>query len=299
MNRRTRHIVVLAVAIITASLASLGVYQMTANMPRAAASSQVSVVVAARALPIGTLLTEKDVNVVAWPASSPVQGAIASAKDVVNRAVLTSVLQNEPITTNKLAQASAGGGLPPASPPGMRAMSVKVNDVIGVAGFIVPGSFVDVVATMRRSNDSVTSTVASNVQVLAAGTRRDQDQPVTPPPTTSAAARANESTVVTLMVSPKDAERIALAQSEGQIMLALRNPLDQQPTLTDGVRSAALLGEPAPAPAPPPAAAPKPAPRRAAAPPKEPEVAPPAPPRTVETIRAAKRTDEVIKEVIK
>jgi pilus assembly protein CpaB len=296
MNRRNRHIVVLAVAIVTASLASLGVYKVTAGLPTAAASSQVDVVVAARALAIGTLLTEKDVKVVRWPANSPVQGAISKVTEVVNRAVLTNVLQNDVITTNKLANSEAGGGLPPAIPQGMRAMSVKVNDVIGVAGFIVPGSRVDVVVTMRQGQDSVTSTVASNVQVLAAGTRRDQEQPATPAPT-SAAAKANESTVVTLMVSPKDAERIALAQTDGQIMLALRNPLDQQPTLTDGVRTRALLGEPAPAPAPPPA--PKPAPRRVVSAPKEPEVAPPAPPRTVEAIRAAKRSEEVIKEVIK
>jgi pilus assembly protein CpaB len=298
MNRRTRHIVVLAVAVITASIASLGVYRVTAGRPLSAASSQVSVVVAARALPIGTLLTEKDVKVVQWPASSPVQGAIANVTDVVNRAVLTNVLQNDVITTTKLADALAGGGLPPAIPPGMRAMSVKVNDVIGVAGFIVPGSRVDVVVTMRQSNDSVTSTVASNVQVLAAGTRRDQEQKPIPTPTTTA-AKQNESTVVTLMVSPKDAERIALAQSEGQIMLALRNPLDQQPTLTDGVRTGALLGMPAPAPAPGPPPAPKPAQRRVVNTPKEPEVAPPAPPRTVDAIRAAKRSEEVIKEVLK
>jgi pilus assembly protein CpaB len=294
MNRRTRHIVVLAVAVITASLASLGVYRMTAGLPRSGAS-QVSVVVATRALAIGTLLTENDVKVVAWPAGSQVPGAIASAGEVVNRGLLTAVLQNEPITTNKVAAAHAGGGLPPAIPPGMRAMSVKVDDVIGVAGFIVPGSRVDVVVTMRRSTESVTSTVASNVQVLAAGTRRDQEKPVAPVTSTT---KTNESTVVTLMVSPKDAERIALAQSEGQIMLALRNPLDQQPTLTDGVRTAGLLGVGEPVPAPAPAPAPKPAPRKVASAPKEPEVAP-APPRTVETIRAAKRTEEVIKEVIK
>jgi pilus assembly protein CpaB len=294
MNRRTRHIVVLAVAIVTASLASLGVYRMTAGLPARAAASEVDVVVAARALPIGTLLTDADLKVVKWPASSPVPGAMGAIKDVTSRGLLAAVLQNEPITSNKLAEAHVGGGLPPAIPPGMRAMSVKVDDVIGVAGFIVPGSRVDVVVTMRRTNESITSTVASNVQVLAAGTRRDQEKPATP---ATSNAKPNESTVVTLMVAPKDAERIALAQSEGQIMLALRNPLDQQPTITDGVRTAGLLGDaPAPTPAAAPAPAPKPAARKVVAAPKEPEVAPPPPPRTVETIRAAKRSEEVIKE---
>ena len=90
---------------------------------------------------------------------------------------MASVLENEPITASKLASAETGAGLSPAIPQGMRAISVKVNDVIGVAGFIVPGSRVDVVVTIRRPNDSMTNTVASNVQVLTAGTRKDQESP--------------------------------------------------------------------------------------------------------------------------
>jgi pilus assembly protein CpaB len=293
MNRRNRHIVVLAVAVITASLASLGVYRVTVGMPRAPATAQVPVVVAARTMSLGTPLTERDVKIVSWPASSVVPGAINSVKEVVNRGLLTQVLQNEPITSNKLAEASDGSGLPPAIPAGMRAMSVKVNDVIGVAGFIVPGSRVDVVVTIRRNTDSVTSTVASNVQVLTAGTRRDQQQPA------ADTAKPSESTVVTLMVTPGDAERIALAQSEGQIMLALRNPNDREPTMSPGVRTTALLSEPAKPAAPAPAPAPKPAARRVVAPPPAAEP-PPVPQRTIETIRAAKRTEEVLKgEVIK
>lgn len=291
MNRRTRHIVVLAVAIVTASLASLGVYRATAGLPAASAASELSVVVATRSLAIGTALTERDVKVVAWPASSPIAGSFKSVSDVLNRGLLSAVVENEPITANKVAEAHAGAGLPPAIPPGMRAMSVKVDDVIGVAGFIAPGSRVDVMVTIRRTADSVTSTVASNVQVLAAGTRREQDKQ---PQTETTTRPTTESTVVTLMVAPKDAERIALAQSEGAIMLALRNPLDQQPTVTDGARTKALLGEPEPVAAPAPTA-PRPPVRRIVEAPKAPEVAPPPPPRTVETIRAAKRTEEVIK----
>ena len=149
--------------------------------------------------------------------------------------LLTAVLENEPITVNKLA-AMGASGLPPAIPPGMRAMSVKVNDVIGVAGFVVPDTRVDVVVTIRRQSDSMTRTAASNVQVLAAGTRKDQGKPETDSRT------ANESTVVTLLVSPMDAERIALAQAEGEIMLMLRNPLDNEATATTGISTMALLG---------------------------------------------------------
>jgi pilus assembly protein CpaB len=286
MNRRSRHVVVLAVAVITASIASLGVYRATAGMPDAAAATQVPVVVAARALAIGTAVTADDVKVVQWPATSVVPGAIGAVKDVVNRGVLAAVLPNEPITTSKLADANAGTGLPPAIPPGMRAMSVKVNDVIGVAGFIVPGNRVDVVVTVRRNQMSMTSTVASNVQVLTEGTRRDQDKPATD-------GKPTESTVVTLMVTPQQGERIALAQSEGQIMLALRNPNDSDTTVSQGIRSDSLLAGVDTAP---PAPAPKPTARRVVSAPP-PAVEAPAPaPNKVESIKAGKRTEDVIKD---
>ena len=185
---------------------------------------------------IGTELTADDVKVVAWPAGNPVPGAISDVTSAVSRGLLTAVLENEPITVNKLSSTGASG-LSPAIPRGMRAMSVKVNDVIGVAGFVVPGTRVDVVVTIRRTSDSMTRTAASNVQVLTAGTRQDQGKPESDTKKTT-----NQSTVVTLIVSPQDAERIALAQSEGEIMLMLRNPLDTEPTMTPGVRTASLLG---------------------------------------------------------
>jgi pilus assembly protein CpaB len=165
----------------------------------------------------------------------------------------------------------------------MRAISVKVNDVIGVAGFVEPGSRVDLMVTIRRREDSVTRTVASNVQVMTSGTRQDQQKAASDTKTATSA-------VVTLMVTPGDAERIALAQTEGQIMLVLRNPLDGDSTATPGVQTAALLGQPEPAPAPV-----KPvAPRRVAKAP-EPEVAAAPPVRRIEAIRAAKRSEEVIR----
>src|SRR5512145_440111 len=123
MNRRTRHLVMLAVAVVTASIASFGVYPVVERMPRLQADAgHRSVVLAARALPIGAQITERDIKVVDWPAGSPLPGAFANAKDVVNRGLLTSVLENEPITDNKVAAADTGAGLPPAIPPGMRAI---------------------------------------------------------------------------------------------------------------------------------------------------------------------------------
>jgi pilus assembly protein CpaB len=290
MNRRTRHLVVLLIAIVTASIASFGVYRAMAQIPAQRVDSMKSVVVAARPMVIGTAITAKDLKLVEWPASSLVPGAITDLKEAVDRGLLTSVRENEPLTTDKLASIESGAGLSPAIPPGMRAIAVKVNDVIGVAGFIVPGSRVDVVVTIRRPNDSMTRTAASNVQVLTAGTRKDQENPG------SSGNRLGDTgeTVVTLTVTPRDAERIALAQSEGQIMLVLRNPLDTDSALTAGIRTDALLGkEEAAAPAP---VVRQQAPRRPA-PAPEPVAAPAPPPqpRTVEAIRAAKRTDEVIK----
>jgi pilus assembly protein CpaB len=288
MDRRKRHLAVICVAVATAALASFGVYLTIKRIPvREVEVARHFVVVAARPLPTGVRLTADDVKRVAWPASSMVATSFPSVDAVVNRALLAPVVENEPLTESKLARAEAGAGLPPVITPGMRAMSVKVNDVIGVAGFIDSGTRVDLVVTIRKKEDSISRTVVSNVEVLTSGTRFDQQQqrqktkeskPTLPTP------------VVTLLVTPQDAERIALAQAEGQIMLVLRNPLDTTPTATSGVRTAALLGpsgEPAPEVAKPRHVRPAPAVVEAAAP----------PPRiyTVEAIRAAKRSEEVVR----
>jgi pilus assembly protein CpaB len=287
MDRRKRHIVVLSVAVLTAALASFGVYLTIKRIPvREVEVARSYVVVAARTLPTGVRLKATDVRVVPWPARSMVPGSFSTVDAVVNRGLLAGVVENEPLVDSKLARTEAGGGLPPAIPPGMRAMSVKVNDVIGVAGFIDPGTRVDLVVTIRKHDDTTSRTVVSNLQVLTSGTRYDQQK------ATDGKAPAAAAAVVTLLVTPEDAERVALAQAEGQIMLVLRNPLDSEPTVTAGVRTAALLGQAAepPAPAVKAVTRPKPQPAQAA------EPVPIPPPRiyTVEAIRAAKRTEEVV-----
>ena len=289
MNRRSRHLIVISVAVITATVASFAIYRALLQRPAHAANlPNQRVVVAKHAMAIGTAVSANDVKVVSWPGDNPLPGAINDVKDVVNRGLLTAVLQNEPITSNKIA-ASIGAGLAPAIPPGMRAIAVKVNDVIGVAGFVVPKSRVDVVVTIRRQSDSMARTAASNVEVLAAGTRQDQGKPE------SDSKTSNASTVVTLIVNPLDAERIALAQSEGEIMLVLRNSTDTADAQTTGVRTDQLLGLPEPAPAP---VVRAPAPRRVATTTvvqKEPEPEKPKP-YTVEAIRGQKRTNEEVKD---
>jgi pilus assembly protein CpaB len=168
----------------------------------------------------------------------------------------------------------------------MRAISVKVNEVVGVAGFVVPGTRVDVMVTLpgkAQSEDSTTRVVVSNAQVLTAGTRYDQEKAKDGAPIPS--------TVVTLLVTPDDGERVALAASEGQIMLTLRNPLDQDATATKGVRTAGLFGQPAPVPVK--ARSTSRGPARPVAPIAV-VVAPPSV-YTVEAFRGAKRSEEIVR----
>lgn len=285
MNRQTRTLIVLAVAVVAATAASFGVYEAISKIPvREVEIATHHAVVAATTLPMGTRLTSDNVRLVAWPARTPLGGGFSRIEDVAGRGLVAAVVENEPIVESKLAPRAAGAGLPPAIPPGMRALSVKVNEVIGVAGFVVPGTRVDVVVIVRQRDDSVSKVVVSNATVLTAGTRTDQEN--------AKDGKPIPSTVVTLLVSPEDAERIALSQSEGQIMLALRNPMDVAPSATHGVRTANLLTGSGTSDEVKPAVA-----RKNRVVPILPIAAPPPPPRTytVEAIRAAKRTEEVVR----
>lgn len=285
MNRNARLLTVVLVALVCASLASYAVYQALATRTAPAAPRTVSTVVAAKPIAAGTLITADLVKRVDWPADVQIPGAITDPRVALDRGAIDAIALNEPLTEAKLAAAGAGAGLPPTIPPGMRAMSVRVNEVIGVAGFVVPGTRVDVVVTLgggAQGEQSLARVVASNVQVLTAGTRFDQEK-------SRQDGRPIPTSVVTLLVTPEDAERLALAQAEGRITLTLRNPLDTLPTQTSGIRMAGLMGT-----APPVEPAPRPAavPRRAPAP-----VGPPpeVKPYTVEAIRGAKRSQEQVR----
>jgi pilus assembly protein CpaB len=272
-----------------ASAASFLVYRTISRMPvREVEVASVQVAVATENLPMGTMLTKDHVKLVGWPSANQVPGAYPSAESVIGRGLIQGVATNEPLTESKLAPVEAGAGLSPSIPAGMRAMSVRVNDVVGVAGFVLPGSRVDVVLTLAR-DAALSRVVLSNVQVLTAGTKYDQDAAKNGQPIATR--------VVTLLLTPDDAEKMALAESAGEITLVLRNPLDMTPTETKGARMAALLG----APDPPPVIKPDSSGRPRVFVPKKPvEVAPPpAKPYSVETIRAAKRTEEVVADVKK
>jgi pilus assembly protein CpaB len=195
-----------------------------------------AVVVAARDLDVGAELGRDDIRIIDWPANAVPARAISDPKEVIGRGIVLPVIENEPILPMKLGSKEAGGGLPPAIPPGLRAVSVRVNEVIGVAGYVLPGTRVDVLATVSPSGqagDMTSKVILTNVQVLAAGTKIERDTEKNKPMAVS---------VVTLLVDPEEAERLTLASTEGKIQLALRNPLDKTMPSTHGVRPAALLG---------------------------------------------------------
>ena len=285
MNRNTRTLIVVLIALSAAGVASYGAYQMIRSIPvRQVEAPTMMVVAATRTVSTGSRLTPEDVKLIAWPARTPVPGSFSKIEEVANRAVLSQVLENEPITQSKLASPEAGAGLQMTIPEGMRAISVRVNEVVGVAGFVVPGTKVDVFVTLADA----TRVVVSNVTVLTAGTRYDQDKTKGEP---------IPSSVVTLLLTPEDASRVVLASTAGQIMLALRNPLDVAPTNNVGTRAGNLFGESVPMAATRPAA---PRPRvvveKAVDVTPPPAAPPPAPkPYMVEAIRGAKRSAETIR----
>jgi pilus assembly protein CpaB len=198
---------------------------LMASEPRRA-----NIVLTARSLPVGAVLTEQDLKVVSWPGDAVPSGYIRSVKDAVGRGVITPVAENEPLLEAKVSTKDAGGGLPIIIRDGMRAVSVKVDEVIGVAGFVLPGTRVDVMLTLDKRDDrpqAITKTLLQNVQTLAAGqsvTRDKEGKPQTV-------------TVITLLVSPNNAELLALASKEGRLQLALRNTLDTLPVATSGARA--------------------------------------------------------------
>jgi pilus assembly protein CpaB len=285
---RNRIFAVLALAVLAGGGLAYGTYNAINSQPVKTVNAPTqSVVVAAADLPLGSELKKEDLTVVNFPVGAAPEGSFAKPQDLIGRGLIVSMVKNEPFLNAKLASKEAGAGLPPVIPEGMRAVSVRVNEVIGVAGYVLPGTRVDVVATASPNGspqDATSKVILSNVQVLTAGTRMEQDQEKGKP---------MQVTVVTLLVYPEQSERLALASTEGKIQLALRNPLDQGAPETPGMKQGVLLGAVKAAPA-----------RQAAsnsghkATPGKPvtqEAPAAAPLPTVEIIRGDKRSAEVIK----
>jgi pilus assembly protein CpaB len=237
---RMRVFIVLVLAIAAGGVFAFGTYNYVQNLPAKTTTIPTKpVVVAAVDLQVGAEIGKDDVRIIQWPANAVPAQAMSDPSQVVGRGLVMPMIENEPFLDLKLASKEAGAGLPPAIPPGLRAVSVKVNEVIGVAGYVLPGTRVDVVATVSPTQNSVDMTskvILTNVQVLAAGTKIERDAKDNKPIPVS---------VVTLLVDPGQAERLTLASTEGKIQLALRNPLDKETPATPGIRPAALLGAPA------------------------------------------------------
>jgi pilus assembly protein CpaB len=205
----------------------------------ASASATTHIVVAARDLALGTMLAPGDVKTIDWPSLTVPPGYATREDEVLGHGLITPVSANEPLMTAKLADKEAGGGLPIVIPEGMRAVSVKVDEVIGVAGFVLPGTRVDVLVTLSDGGDreeAATRVILQNVRTVASGQTIQKD----------ANGEPQNATVITLLVTPEQAEKLTLAATEGQIQLALRNTLDMAEVETDGIKAATLVRTEAP-----------------------------------------------------
>ncbi|HEX5412682.1 MAG TPA: Flp pilus assembly protein CpaB [Terriglobia bacterium] len=217
MNRN-RALIALVVAIAIAVIASRFVYRQIQQASAVKPVPVSHIVVATRPLALGTPLTAQDVQSINWPEGTPLQGSFVRVQDCLGRSLITPISKNEPILESKLAPKEAGVGLPAAIPIGMRAVSVRVDDVVGVSGFAMPGTMVDVLATgtPQGADDSLTRTIIQDVRVLAAGQTVEQDKQGKP----------HTVGVVTLLLTPKQADQLTMASTDNRIHLALRNTID-------------------------------------------------------------------------
>ena len=286
-----RFLTVLGVSLVFALVVSSVFYQMTsrssASQRKAEPTDTREVVVATRPLSVGAMIKPADVKLVRTPAEAFPKGAFSKVEEVLDRPVISQVLLDEPILEGRLAVKGSGMGLAPTIPVGMRAVSVRVNDVAGVAGFVLPGMRVDVLVTGRPQNGdgTITNTVLQNIVVLSAGQVMQAD----------ARGQAIQAPTVTLLVSPEDAETLTLANNEGHIQLVLRNSSDNETAKTTGRYINELYGSQH-RPTPPPQAqayvAPRPRAVPVAAAPAPPP--PPPPPDQIVVIRGNTRTVETL-----
>jgi len=244
MNRKLSSILFLA--FVVAAISSYLVYRIAGKqMHPAAGPTTIRIVVATRDLPIGATVRDADVTTGQWVGSLP-KGAFVSPKEVVGRGVVSNVYEGEPLLDSRLAPAGSGGGLAATIKPGMRACAVRVDEVVGVAGFVTPGQRVDVLVSgtgpgVSQSEGPKVKTLLQNIEVLSAGTNFQKDnegKPVQVP-------------VVNLLVTPEQAELLSLASNQGtKIQLVLRNPLDTQEAKTPSIAMASVFSDSTPAPKP-------------------------------------------------
>ncbi len=294
--RNKRFFIVLGGALVFGLLAAVTVSRYLSSA-QAYSKNLNSIAVAKVAIPLGTKIVAEQITMVQFPKESTPDGAFNSPEKLIGRVAVMNIGAREPISEARLAPEGSAGGLSAAIPEGYRAMTVKVDDVVGISGFIMPGTNVDVVVVIDPDEksgmqDPISKIVLQNIRVLANGQNIDKPEDQ---------REANSVKAVTLQVTPEQAEKLALASSEGKLQLVMRNSSDQGDEQTVGINKRTLLSGERAVPAPEPGSLkseqpePRPAPRRvrvrAEAKPAAPVTAPvPTAPRSsVEMIEGAKK----------
>lgn len=241
MNRRLFAVFVFALAV--ASLASFAVYKLLISQVRTPSPSATvasnKLVVAAHDLQVGALIHDSDLNEVLWSGSVP-EHALKTRQDALGRGVIAPIYSGEPILEKRLANKGAGAGLAATIPVGMRAVALRVNEVIGLAGFVLPGMRVDVLISGNAPSANAAQTgmlcrtVLQNIEVLSAGQKIEKN----------AEGKPESAQVVNLLVTPDQAEVLSLASDQTRVQLVLRNPLDTKEKPTPGISLATLFGVP-------------------------------------------------------
>ena len=231
-----RLISVLIFAFVVSAGATVLVYRLVASRVRADAKQPTAqVMVAARNLPVGTMIADVDLKTGAWSGPLPT-GAIAKKEDAIGRGVVAAIYDGEPLLESRLAAKGAGAGLAATIPPGMRAAAIRVNDVVGVAGFVVAGQRVDVLVLGvppggNHNSGTMTKTILQNIEVLSAGQDIKRD----------AEGKPATVQVVNLLVTPEQAEVLSLVSNDMRIQLVLRNPLDTKEIQSTGVAESSIF----------------------------------------------------------
>jgi pilus assembly protein CpaB len=235
--RNKRFFIVLTGALLFGLLAAISVTRYLSSA-QAYSKNLSRVAVAKVAIPLGTKIIAEQLMVVQFPPESTPDGAFDSVEKLAGRVAVMNIAPREPVTEARLAPEGTAGGLSAVIPEGYRAMTVKVDDVVGISGFVMPGTLVDVVVVIDPAEkagmqDPISKIVLQNIKVLANGQNIDKpaDQ-----------REANSVKAVTLLVTPEQAEKLALASSEGKLQLVMRNSIDQGDEQTNGINKRALLG---------------------------------------------------------
>jgi pilus assembly protein CpaB len=239
MNRRL--LTILLLAFVIAGMCAFLVFRLVSNrVGRPAPVATTSVIAAAQDIKLGTVLTPANLATIQISGPLP-KGALTNASSALGRGVISDLYQGEPILDSRLAAVGSGGGLAATIPQGMRACAVKVDEVVGVAGFVTPGMRVDVLISgippgqqnVNSTEGTVARTILQNIQVLSAGTDIQKD----------AEGKPQQVQVVNLLVTPEQAETLSLASNQVKIQLVLRNPLDTKISPVAGTATGNLFGD--------------------------------------------------------